>query len=282
MKSPASFFSIGSSVQNNIVRRITARDGIEIAAEALGVGPPLAFAHGLTSHRRISRLQFEALADRYRVILYDQRGHGESAPVTDPALYGVVRMGDDMRAVLDAFGIERATVGGESMGAATALAFALAHPERVERLLLTAPAFGDADNAGRDRLLEMADEIERWGMPEFLELVARRQREQFNWGPDLIAFVASMIGAHQPASIAAALKAVSAWRPFSDLSVLARLRCPVFILAWDHDPLHPLELARRMAAHLPNARLHQMEPPPALFRDPPLVGRLYREFLETI
>lgn len=264
-----------------MMKRVLSEDGIEIAAESFGAGPPLVFAHGLTSHRRISRLQFEALADRWRVILFDQRGHGESPPVTDPALYDAARMGEDMRAVLDAFGIERATVGGESMGAATATAFALAHPGRVERLLLTAPAFGDAENGARERLLEMAGEIERFGMAGFLELAARRQREEFGWGPELIAFVAGMIGAHQPASIATALKAVSAWRPFPDLSVLARLRCPVFILAWDNDPLHPLDLARRYAAQFPNARLHQMDPLPALFRDPPLVGRLYREFLEA-
>ena len=103
-------------------------DGLELAVESFGAGPPLVFAHGLTGTRNNTRDQFAPLADRYRIVIFDQRGHGDSTPVTDPALYDVHRMAYDMAAVMDALGIERAIVGGESMGAATALLFALKWP----------------------------------------------------------------------------------------------------------------------------------------------------------
>lgn len=259
---------------------IASRDNIQIATEIIGAGPALIFAHGLTSHRRITHRQLAPLADRYRLMLFDQRGHGESTPVTDPALYTAERMADDLLAVLDAAGIERAVVGGESMGAATALAFALKHPERVQSLLLTAPAFGEEVNSQRDRLVEMGENLSRLGMAQFLVNAAENQRRQFNWSEELIELVASMLGAHAPLSLATALKTVAEWRPFPDLSVVARLTCPVCILAWEQDPLHPIALARRLTATFPNAQLKMMAPLPALFLDLPQVGRLYGEFLE--
>ena len=74
-------------------------DGLELAVETFGEGPWLVFAHGLTGNRYGTRRQFTPLADRYRIVIYDQRGHGDSTPVTDPALYDLDRMAGDMAAV---------------------------------------------------------------------------------------------------------------------------------------------------------------------------------------
>ncbi|MCX7174663.1 MAG: alpha/beta hydrolase [Proteobacteria bacterium] len=260
---------------------IPSSDNIQIAAESIGTGPALIFAHGLTSHRRISRLQLESLASRYRLMLFDQRGHGESSAVTDPALYTAERMADDLRAVLDAADVDRAVIGGESMGAATALTFALKYPDRVQTLLLTAPAFGETVNSEHNRLVEMGENLSHLGMTKFLARSAEVQRSQFNWSADLIELVAGMQRAHDPLSLATALKTVADWLPFPDLSVVAKLTCPVCILAWEQDPLHPIALARRMVDTFPNARLKTMAPLPALFLDLPQVGRLYGEFLEA-
>ena len=68
-------------------------------------------------------------------------------------------------------------------------------------------------------------------------------------------------------------------RLFKDLTPLARLTCPVCIIAWDGDPLHPFELAKRMAAVLPNARLSEMPGLPAVFADPASIGRRYQQYL---
>ncbi|MBK8034793.1 MAG: alpha/beta fold hydrolase [Chloroflexi bacterium] len=74
-------------------------DGLELVAESFGSGPPLIAAHGLTGNRHITGRQLKQLANRYRIIVYDQRGHSDSTPVTNPSLYNPDRMAEDMRAV---------------------------------------------------------------------------------------------------------------------------------------------------------------------------------------
>ena len=256
-------------------------DGLKIAAETFGAGAPLVFAHGLTGNRQAIRRQFESLADRYRIVIFDQRGHCDSSPVIDPALYDPSRMADDMRAVLDHLKIDRAIIGGESMGAATALLFALKYPQRVEKLLLTAPAFGDSFNPSRQGLQEMGENVKRLGIEEFLIFnAAERQRLGLKWPADVAEIVANLLRSHDAASLATALCAVADWHLFADFSDVAKLKCPTCILAWENDPLHPFDLARRLAATLPNAQLETLPPLPAIFQTPQVVGRLYENFLE--
>src|SRR5204863_7392630 len=80
--------------------------------------------------------QVAAFADRWRLVLWDMRGHGESGDPRDPAFYSQALTVGDMAAVLDACGIERAVIAGLSLGGVMSLAFQIAHPERVRALLL--------------------------------------------------------------------------------------------------------------------------------------------------
>ena len=254
-------------------------DGLALAVETFGEGPPLVYAHGLMGNRHIVRAELTPLADRYRIVTYDQRGHCDSTPITDPAFYDAERMAGDMAAVMDALGIARAIVGGESMGAATALLFALQWPHRVEKLLLTAPAFGDHANPGAQRMTDLGKGIAALGMDAFLKVAAERQRVELGWSPHVIAQVAAMIGSHNPASLIVALQTVPHWVILRDLAPLSKLRCPVCVIAWADDPMHPFDLAQRVVAALPNAQLEMMPPLPAIFDDPPSVGRIYRKYL---
>lgn len=263
------------------VRRVRSGD-LDLVVETSGDGPPLVFAHGLSGHRGRIFPELAPLADRFRIVTYDQRGHGESAPVTVPAIYDARNMAEDLTAVMDALGIQRAILGGQSMGAATTLLFALAHPERVEALLLTAPAFSDRPNPAGQGLKDMATAIETLGMDEWLRRAEIRQREVLGWSPQVIEEVRDSFRSHDPASIATALRTVGDWRIVSDLSVFSVLTCPTCIIAWEGDALHPHELAQRLAAVMPNARLETVAPLPAIFVDPPLVGRVYRRFLEEL
>jgi pimeloyl-ACP methyl ester carboxylesterase len=256
-------------------------DGLELAVETFGEGSPIVFAHGLSGSRHGVRAQLAPLADRYRIVVYDQRGHNDSTPITDAALYDADRMAEDMTAVLDALGIERAIVGGESMGAATTLLFALAHPERVERLLITAPAFGDRPNPERQRLTDMARAIAGVGMDEFLKRAAVRQSDDLGWPPRAIEHVRASFASHDQESLVAALEAVANWVPIPDLAILGSLTCPVSMIAWEQDALHPIELARRVALALPNTRMETIAPLPAIFLTPEVVGQVYRRSLES-
>lgn len=119
------------------------RDGVSIYYETHGSGPAMLLSHGYGATCRMWDGQIAAFADRYRVIVWDMRGHGQSGDPAEPAAYSQALTVGDMAAVLDTNGAERAIVGGLSLGGVMSLAFHLAHPERVRALMLfdTGPGF---------------------------------------------------------------------------------------------------------------------------------------------
>src|SRR3954468_17196192 len=107
-------------------------DGTTLTGESTGEGTPVVLLHGLTATRRYVVMGSTALQrSGHRVIAYDARAHGRSDGAQTPGDYGYPRLADDLLAILDARGVERAVLAGASMGAHTLTAFALAHPERV-------------------------------------------------------------------------------------------------------------------------------------------------------
>ncbi len=262
----------------NEIRHV-ANDGLQLAVEALGNGLPLIFGHGLTGNRYFTRMQVGNLADRYQVIIFDQRGHCDSTPVTDPALYDPRLMAGDMAVILDALEVDTAVIGGESMGSAVAVSFALQWPGRVEKLLLTAPAFGDTPNAVAPEIALMADAVEALGMDGFLAAAKERQLNELGWPPEMVDFMQKMHGSHDGRSFATACRAVMAWTPFVDLTELQALTMPTCIIAWEGDPLHPYTLAERYAAEIPDARLERLPSMMDLFVNPGRIGEIYGRFL---
>lgn len=260
--------------------RSIASDGLLLAAETFGEGRPLVFAPGLTDNRGYIRRQLLPLADHYRVVTYDQRGHGDSTPVTDPALYTPERMAGDMARILDAFDIERAVIGGESMGAATALLFAFGWPERVESLLLTGPALGDTPNPGRDRLKALGRAFAHRGAEGIIAEAAATEWPEMGLDEGAMATLSVMLRSHRDESIAVACEAVADWT--FDLAPLSTVLCPVQIIAWENDPVHPSALARRMTALLPSARLAILPQLNSRFNTLDLTGHIYRDFLLSL
>jgi pimeloyl-ACP methyl ester carboxylesterase len=263
---------------------IRVRSGdVELAVEVSGQGPPLLFAHGLSANRGVTLEELSPLADRFRVIAFDQRGHGDSTPIIDPRLYDPDAMAQDMEAILDHLRIESATVGGESMGAATALLFARARPERVEALLLVAPAFGAEPNPDRRRLRGLADEIDSEGFEGFLANSAQRLSTRFGAPPEVVRYIGAMHRTHRPESLSTAFRTVPDWIVSEDVSALVSRRTPVGLVAWEGDPTHPMALARRLAAAAANhSRLEEIASPLALFADPPIVGRTLAKLLDML
>jgi len=252
-------------------------DGLELRVETFGDGPWLVFAHGLTGNRHGTRRQFAPLADRYRIVIYDQRGHGDSSPVTDPALFELDRMAGDMAAVMDALAIDSAIVGGESMGAATTLRFAMRHPDRVRALLLTAPAFSESTNDAADQIVNMGYEIRELGMDEYLRLSGQRMRGR-GASDEVVRIVAEMQSVHDPASLATACETCINW-VIDDMDQVANLTMPACVIGWPDDLLHPLTLAEQVATTLPDARMETLPALGVLFTRPAVVGEIYERFL---
>ena len=143
------------------------RDGVKIYYEDHGHGPPILLSHGYGATCRMWNTQISALVARYRVIVWDMRGHGETDDPEEPAAYSPALTVEDMAALLRRCGIDRAVIGGLSLGGYMSLAFHLAHPEMVRALMLfdTGPGFRNADTrrTWNERAQQRARDLEARG-----------------------------------------------------------------------------------------------------------------------
>ena len=112
------------------------RAGVKIHYEVHGKGPTILLSHGYSSTSRMWDDQVAALKDRYRVIVWDFRGHGETDYPADASQYSEALTVGDMLALLDLAGANKAIVAGLSLGGYMSLAFHASHPERVRALML--------------------------------------------------------------------------------------------------------------------------------------------------
>jgi pimeloyl-ACP methyl ester carboxylesterase len=144
------------------------RDGVAIHYEVHGRGPSILLSHGYSATCRMWDVQIAALQDRYQVIVWDMRGHGQSDYPDDAAAYSEATTVQDMAAILNACGIRRAVIGGLSLGGYMSLAFHLAHPAMTRALLIfdTGPGFRNADSreAWNQRARQRADDLETRGL----------------------------------------------------------------------------------------------------------------------
>lgn len=240
----------------------TSSGGVTIAGEAAGEGPPVVLMHGLTATRRYV-VMGSRLLERggMRVLAYDARGHGESSPAPEPGAYAYPDLVGDLAAVLDHNGEERALLVGASMGAHTAVAFALAHPGRVAGLVLVTPAStGEAptDVAEWDVL---ADGLERGGVDGFLE--AWHPSVGARWQDTVKTVARQRLERHRhPGAVADALRAVPRSVPFDGLDALGSVRAPALVVGSrdEADPGHPLAVAQAWARRLPAGELAVEDP----------------------
>ena len=119
------------------------RNDVQIYYEVYGAGPAVLLTHGYSATCEMWKPQIDALSQRYRLVLWDMRGHGRSDSPDNPAEYSEEATIGDMAALLDASDIEEAVCGGLSLGGYMSLAFQLVYPQRVKSLMLfdTGPGF---------------------------------------------------------------------------------------------------------------------------------------------
>jgi len=218
------------------------RDGVEIHYEAHGPenAPPILLSHGYGATSRMWDGQVAAFADRYRLVLWDMRGHGQSGDPADPALYSHALTVGDMAAVLDACGIERAIIGGLSLGGVMSLAFHLAHPERVRALMLfdTGPGFRnpEARRQWNERAEARARELEEKGLPSS------------GGGAE------TRLGRHRSAEgLAGAARGMLTMQDGSLIGALPQIAVPTLVLV-GADDRHFLAAADYMAAKIAGAQ----------------------------
>jgi len=146
------------------------RGGVRITYDIVGdgPGPALLLTHGFSASAHMFRANLPAFAAHNTVITWDVRGHGRSDSPDDVAQYSPQLAVGDMAAILDAAGVERAVIGGHSLGGYLSLRFHLQHRDRTAGLVLidTGPGYRqDAARAGWNEMAERsAVSFERRGL----------------------------------------------------------------------------------------------------------------------
>jgi len=241
------------------------RDGVTLAGEVHGAGAPVVLLHGLTATRRYVVMGSRALErSDHRVVLYDARGHGQSSPAGSPEAYGYDQLAADLEAVLDELTIDCAVLAGASMGAHTAVRFALRRPERVAGLVIITPAF-DGRPATPERLARwdaLADGLRSGGIDGFLAAQGE-PTVQPAWRDTVIKVIRQRLGAHLHLdAVADALSAVPRSLPFESLDELRSISAPTAVVASNDeaDPDHPFAVGEAYASVIPGAQLIRDEP----------------------
>jgi pimeloyl-ACP methyl ester carboxylesterase len=234
------------------------RDSVTLEGEFAGDGPPIVLLHGLSATRRNVVQGSRHLIKRgYRLITYDARGHGTSSPAES---YEYSELVSDLGAVFAHLELERAALVGSSMGAATAMAFALEHPDRVPALVQITPAYtGYARTAdvAMETWERLASELEAGGVDAFVE-VAQPDGIPERWREIAREATRQRMERHEhPEAVAQALRQVPRSIAWKGLEALAQLDVPVLIVGSrdEADSLHPLGVAQEYDRKLPRGEL---------------------------
>lgn len=232
--------------------------GVRLAGERTGDGLPLILLHGLTATRRYVLMGSRYLARAgTALIAFDARGHGASSPAPDAAAYEYADMLGDLQAVIE--DVETPVVlAGNSMGAATAAAYALGHPADVAALVQITPGFAGAGREDHEMgdWDALADGLERGGVDGFMKAYEPPEEPRFRAAA--LKFTRQRIERHEhPRAVADALRVVPRSVAFDGLEALGALEMPALVVGSrdESDPGHPRALAEAYAEHLPNARL---------------------------
>jgi pimeloyl-ACP methyl ester carboxylesterase len=249
----------------------TRLNGIELDYEAAGPGPALLLSHGYGSTRHMWDGQHQAFGDRWRVISWDMRGHGQTDSPADPAQYSAALTVADMRALLEHCGVQRAVIGGLSLGGYVSLAFYLAHPEMVRALVIcdSGPGYRNAEAraAWNQRAQDRAAGLEAQGLAALGRRSAETRQAQ-----------------HRSAQgLAHAARGMLAQDGSRVIDGLAEIRVPTLIIVGDQDQpfLAPSEY---MAKKIPGARLAVIPGAghSSNLDQPEAFNRVLRSFLDTL
>jgi 3-oxoadipate enol-lactonase len=225
---------------------------VRIAWERRGEGPPLVLIHGLGYARWGWEPVADLLARSFEVVLFDNRGIGESdAP---PGPYTTAQLADDTLRVIDEAGLERTHVVGTSLGGMVAQELVLAHPERVARLVLACTTPG-GPNAfpipeRTQALIAAAGTLE--------PAVALRRFVENALAPGASNGLVERILAHRLAN----LQPLEAWQAqaaagaaFDVFDRLGEIRQPTLVLHGTDDAVLDVRNADLLAERIPDARV---------------------------
>jgi 2-hydroxy-6-oxonona-2,4-dienedioate hydrolase len=237
-------------------------DGVRTRVLRAGTGPDLVLLHGTGGHLEAYSRDIAGLARDFRVTVYDMVGHGWSDLSDLP--YTIDVLSAHLLGLMDALGIERAHLSGESLGGWVTAWTAAHHPERVDRLVLNTPgniankpevmarmrdstrtAVSDPSDANVRRRVEFLFHDTSMVTDELVNL-----RRSVYSRPGFLTAIENTLVLQDPVT-----RARFSWDP----SWVGKITAPTLLLWTDHDPTGGLDEADMLLKWLPDARLHVIE-----------------------
>ena len=234
-------------------------DGIRFNYRESGNGLPFIFQHGLTADLTQTFGVFTPPAG-VRMIGFDCRNHGLTRPYTNERV-GLAAFADDLAGLMDHLNIERAVIGGISMGSAIALNFALRNASRVMALVISRPAWLEGPLPQNVEIYRtIAGLIVQHG-PQAAQAIFKESSLYGSTLRDSPAVAGTLLNAFNLPDIEhriVLLDRIPRDQPYASLGELAALRVPTLVLANRQDPVHPYEVGEAIAAAIPGAEFMEL------------------------
>lgn len=254
-------------------------DGFRLEYTEYGTGSEVVvLTHGLLMTRRMHRDLARAMArEGFRVVTLDLLGHGESDRPGESWRYSASTYGEQVIALLDHLGVDKAVIGGTSLGANVSLEAAVLAPERVQGLIVEMPVLDNAVFAGLAAfppLLYLA---------RFLPLPVRmvaRVAKLVPHGNHWVDVVTDTLQ-QDPKAMAAVLHGLLFGRIAPPRSLRRSIRIPTLVIGHPRDPIHPFGDADTLAADMPGAQFIRARSPVELRFDPERLTQTMIEFLRV-
>jgi esterase len=222
--------------------------------------PPMVLLHGLTGHAHVWDHMAPQLGERFHLYALDQRGHGDSGQAPS---YTTREFVDDLEAIVQARGIERFVLMGLSMGGHNAMAYAVAHPERVSRLIVIdiparmnrqrAPGYAEATrlaSEGHRRYTDFEDAVGD-ARPDMPTVNEENLRYRTKW--NLRTFDDGTMQFKYDAKVQAL------WDPEDLTEKLAHIAAPTLLVRAGRAVTLPRPVAEAMAAAIPDCELLELD-----------------------
>lgn len=222
-------------------------NGVKLYYEVHGEGVPVVFTHGFAGTTWMWHQQVLVLSEKYKLVVWDMRGHGQSESPPSAGQYSIDIVVDDLYHLLHSLNVERAVIGGLSMGGYLSLRFYMSHPEMVMGLILmdTGPGYRNATHMAEwNKDVERRAKLLDHGIKAFASDLGTTILNTYT--PQ------NLMLKQNPVGLAHMARNVMAQHDTAVISVLGDIKVPVLILVGDRDTPF-LRSSEYMAKAIPNA-----------------------------
>jgi pimeloyl-ACP methyl ester carboxylesterase len=235
-------------------------DGIHFYYDVVGQGQPLVMCHGLTGDLNAPK-DLLGVFPGYRLVFLEARAHGKTEPLGPVSKLCFKQFATDLRALLDHLKIDRAVVGGISMGAGIATRFAIDFPSRVAGLVLVRPAWCDAPSPKNLQWPPLLSQLfDQHGNEKWREAYYKHPEFQKLKATDPALYDSFLGEFDKPLAIPRRerLVRIPGDCPIQNWEEVESLEVPALVIGNDDDTAHPFSTSEAWAAHLRHSRLERV------------------------